>query len=645
MFDVKVQGREVRGVDVFMLANRSAGKVTRKFGKLPVYGWIEIRLRSVKGNAFLSGVSCRMVEGFRRMEQFEKVRLAEKSLFEGGIVEGIGSEDGEDEGGSGDVDEVQGNQSPETEPQEIGLPEESPEAEVDSEPSVSTDGGVSFVPLPEEQDDVPNVVNSTAQPDVAQKVGPVFVISAGATDDEDGTYTLEDPRWIQGRTAVVETLEDIFVDTRVDAVSGFLYKSYRYGLDASTWEYKIPVEEVGTYDCNLHFAESNPQTSQPTQRVFDIEIGGQLISAIDVFREANSKRNAAIIIPVRGIEVEETLDIRLLPLSGNAFISGISCRTAAVDSPVGLTTDQPVPEPSPDAEATSAPEDQVIAPIPGEGTEDESPLPQAPVSPVEEPIPSEEADVSDTSEAASITAKSDEDPLVEGGEYAQSFLLEVDSPNGFNGQLKREIKSLSAMTTSTDISKWAMTKIEAGDDEESYQVGFDVAMEEDDGEDNVEAYKDYVESNGMTRDLEKAGFDGTSVRFMTEPQVTTGNNSSDDNSGLGGKIAAGVLVPLAAIALILLVVFVVRRRRRDYDIDENYDAPPPVDMVESDVSSDDEDVPHGELTKIGEDPVPPPQTTEYFDDDSTFTAATSQAEPTPHIPDGTDKDVWGRGSP
>jgi endoglucanase len=84
--------------------------------------------------------------------------------------------------------------------------------------------------------------------------------------------------------------------------------------------YRVPVPN-GTYTVNLEFAE--PYLTAAGQRVFDVGVGGQTLTNLDVFGQAGGK-NTALIKSFTNIPVSNgMLVITFTPRKQNPEINGI----------------------------------------------------------------------------------------------------------------------------------------------------------------------------------------------------------------------------------------------------------------------------------------------------------------------------------
>lgn len=87
----------------------------------------------------------------------------------------------------------------------------------------------------------------------------------------------------------------------------------------TSFAYAVPN---GTYQVNLHFAETYSGITAPGQRVFSVNVEGTLISNLDVFAQAGGCKKAL----VKSVTVSVTdgqLDMTFIPLVNNPEINGI----------------------------------------------------------------------------------------------------------------------------------------------------------------------------------------------------------------------------------------------------------------------------------------------------------------------------------
>lgn len=122
-----------------------------------------------------------------------------------------------------------------------------------------------------------------------------------------------------------------------------MYKSHRYGVDATPWGYDIPVMEPGTYTCTVHFAETYAPAFEKGKRVFDLTLATSfgepvVFDNIDIFAELDGAEFTVLTKTAIDLVVPGVLAIRVKPSEGNAIISGITCKRTG-DLPSGVAPD------------------------------------------------------------------------------------------------------------------------------------------------------------------------------------------------------------------------------------------------------------------------------------------------------------------
>lgn len=108
-------------------------------------------------------------------------------------------------------------------------------------------------------------------------------------------------------------------------------KSERFADNGSPFGYTISNVRAGSYECVLHFEDTEHFKSFIGKNVFTVAINGVKSHDIDVFKLAGGT-----FIPwtttLRNIRVDEnggsSINVRIDSLSGNGFISGISCTSS-----------------------------------------------------------------------------------------------------------------------------------------------------------------------------------------------------------------------------------------------------------------------------------------------------------------------------
>lgn len=69
-----------------------------------------------------------------------------------------------------------------------------------------------------------------------------------------------------------------------------IYQTERYGMSG----YRIAVSQNGSYQVKLHFAETYSGITAAGQRVFDVNVEGQLLSNFDIFASAGGRNSAVV---------------------------------------------------------------------------------------------------------------------------------------------------------------------------------------------------------------------------------------------------------------------------------------------------------------------------------------------------------------
>jgi hypothetical protein len=163
-------------------------------------------------------------------------------------------------------------------------------------------------------------------------------IEAGGTanfTDSNGNLWLADTGFTAGAGGVVDR-GNIAIGNTVD---DRIYQTERWGMTA--FAYNVPN---GSYQVNLHFAETYAGITGAGQRVFSANVEGTAINNIDVYAQAGGLNNA-LIKTANVIVTDGQLNITFTATANNPEINGI------VIIPVNVVTN--TPGPSPTATATS----------------------------------------------------------------------------------------------------------------------------------------------------------------------------------------------------------------------------------------------------------------------------------------------------
>ncbi|KAI0559589.1 Malectin [Gracilaria domingensis] len=143
-----------------------------------------------------------------------------------------------------------------------------------------------------------------------------------------GRFAEEDFAWIRGSTSFFGGPEGVVIGGAEEQNTPALI-SHRYGLDGSEWGYTIPVDTPGTYDCSLHFAETDAASFTVGARVFDVTVNGVTIADLDVFAETGQAEFTAVVKTFADLTITESIIIDLKPKVGDAFIAAITCAKTA----------------------------------------------------------------------------------------------------------------------------------------------------------------------------------------------------------------------------------------------------------------------------------------------------------------------------
>lgn len=194
--------------------------------------------------------------------------------------------------------------------------------------------------------------------DSVPRVPPSFNINSGGRSDD--RFITDAGAWIVGYTKTYAK-NNAQIGGAEDR-NRIMYKSNRFGAESTTWGYDIPVQQPGIYNCTAHFAELNFFAFAPRQRVFNLVMATKhgernVFRAIDIFRELNGAEFTVLTKTAFNIIVPGTLSIRLVPMIGDATLSGLTCERGA-DLPENIAPDYSIPN------VQNPPEANPIAPTP-----------------------------------------------------------------------------------------------------------------------------------------------------------------------------------------------------------------------------------------------------------------------------------------
>lgn len=160
---------------------------------------------------------------------------------------------------------------------------------------------------------------------------PEIAYNIGGSDVKNGNFEADPTDYIFGETSAFE-IEDAKIGG-ADLENIDIYKSHRYGMLGSTWGYDIPVETSGYYNCTLHYAETYSEFfHDEANRTFSVEVSGdgseevQTVKDMDVMIDLNGAEFTALTKTFGSIAINSLLKIRETPSTGDAFLSGITCK-------------------------------------------------------------------------------------------------------------------------------------------------------------------------------------------------------------------------------------------------------------------------------------------------------------------------------
>ncbi|CAN8072662.1 unnamed protein product [Agarophyton chilense] len=171
------------------------------------------------------------------------------------------------------------------------------------------------------------------------RVPPSFNINSGGP--AVGRFVADNPAWLVGTSDVFVT--DDAVIGGAEPINLPMYRSHRFGVDASTWGYDIPVADPGTYACTVHFAETDAASFVDGRRVFDLVLATAhgppaVFPNIDITAELAGAQFTVLTKTAPSLLITGILSVRVVSDVGNPIISGITCERHA-DLPDGVAPD------------------------------------------------------------------------------------------------------------------------------------------------------------------------------------------------------------------------------------------------------------------------------------------------------------------
>lgn len=425
---------------------------------------------------------------------------------------------------------------------------------------------------------------------------------------------------------------------------------------------------------------------------------------IDVYKETKGGQFVVLTKTAPRVVVTRILKVRVAKSAASshgAFIAGITCERTG-NLPVGATPDSenvtstpkvavrnPI-SPSPSmipvlpglpvvddvtepATAAASPAD-VPSPIPSSDPSVVPAVAAVPTPDATNPVPSPSSTAStdalpvqdndtsvepepSTSPAEAILADIAVETASEAAtdEVQQPYNLVVTVPKGTNvdADLRDAVKRTMMTGSKVAIDKWAITSWSVAEAPVSTLALF--AMADSDTNFAVTAVANVKKESLTSVNDDLVTYlqanEGTAELQKTHPGATIKLASPIEAQGVGRKakkgntsvIVAAVVGTCVGLLLIVAVIafFAIQNHRKNEVNPTVFDEPPPPPLTDSDgeapsssaYSEADDDDSHGQ----GYDSV------DYLDDDSTFTAATSQRG-NPEYGVKLDKDTWGRGS-
>lgn len=158
----------------------------------------------------------------------------------------------------------------------------------------------------------------------ARTLGKEFYINCGG----DGVAEFQPDyfHWLVGETSSFQKPQIAIAGAELGSEK--VYKSHRYGLFHTKFGYNLPIKSPGIYMCTLLFAETFSLYAQTGARVFDVAVYGdgekRVETNIDVFARAGAANTVHKVV-LKDIAAHDMIHLRLTPVVGDAFISGIHC--------------------------------------------------------------------------------------------------------------------------------------------------------------------------------------------------------------------------------------------------------------------------------------------------------------------------------
>lgn len=139
-------------------------------------------------------------------------------------------------------------------------------------------------------------------------------------------YTPEQFSWISPGGTKTSILNGAVSST----LPGFVIKTHRWAQ--FSYNITIPFSVSGIYSCSLYWAETSAFFEGAGKRIFDIALNGRKLNNIDVFAAVGFRTE--FMRKINDVPVDTELNIQLLKVKGDPFLSGVICtRTAPL--PVG----------------------------------------------------------------------------------------------------------------------------------------------------------------------------------------------------------------------------------------------------------------------------------------------------------------------
>lgn len=244
-------------------------------------------------------------------------------------------------------------------------------------------------------------VGNTDKPDNANAASGALIvgteININAGGPEFGRFVAEDYAWIFGTTSFWDGPDGVEIGG-AEKKNAPALMSHRYGVDGSTWGYRVPIQLPGLYACSLHFAETDSASFAIGARVFNIRIQESVVKNIDVYKESGQAPFTTVVKTFLDLKIKRELYVELSAVAGDAFLSAITCeRTAMLTSeetsgssphrvvPEDLNSEEPTPSaapqifPSPFSALVSTEPSDAAAETPIMGTPvEETPFAEAP---------------------------------------------------------------------------------------------------------------------------------------------------------------------------------------------------------------------------------------------------------------------------